>query len=245
MVVSPAPQCSGIILITEESIMKGGSMKQTDGRYLEIIARYCDPEESDLLEVGCGDGRKTGKLLDRFRTVTAIDTSEQLVLLNRQNPALARAAFYVASGSATRFDDQSFDVVLFSLSFHHLPVNEMSTAILEAIRLLRPNGIIIFLEPDFVGTFYEAERRFGICDGDEREVKIAAYFAILTSQLLVEVAEEHDETLFQFDGWPDFSSVFTPTDGTPQEIIDFLCYHSMALTAVRRITIARPICYLS
>jgi ubiquinone/menaquinone biosynthesis C-methylase UbiE len=79
------------------------------------------------------------------------------------------------------FQDESFDIVVFTLSLHHVPDLEMITAINEAIRVVKREWLhIVFLEPATDGTFFDAEIMFDACDGDERKEKELAHSAIMS-----------------------------------------------------------------
>ena len=95
-----------------------------------------------LLEIGCGDGRITCGLHGTFKELVAIDPDMQsLKLAVKQYPEID---FRVGSGESLNFDDDSFDVVLFSLSLHH---QNGVKALKETERILAPEGQVFILEP--------------------------------------------------------------------------------------------------
>src|SRR5215813_9644659 len=82
-------------------------------------------------------------------------------------------------GSAPDLDDLNtfFDAVVFTLSLHHIPASLMGEAIESAARVVRKSGYVIFVEPTFSGSFFEAELVFDASDGDERAQKALAYYS--------------------------------------------------------------------
>lgn len=97
----------------------------------------------NLLEIGCGTGNLTSRILrlQPAAHVTATDPDPR---------ALARARRKIAQSSDVRFDqvyaqrlpyaDESFDRVLSSMMLHHLDSDVKAEALREAHRVLRPGG---------------------------------------------------------------------------------------------------------
>jgi ubiquinone/menaquinone biosynthesis C-methylase UbiE len=106
---------------------------------------------------------------------------------------LENTEFFEGSAEALTWPESTFDVAMFTLSLHHMDFDIMPAAIDEAIRVLRPGGTVIFLEPMPVGTFFEAEMHFGCCDGDERRELAYAKYTMLNSERLTEIEEFIDQ----------------------------------------------------
>ena len=112
-----------------------------------------------MLEVGCGDGRLSSQLAHEVLALTAIDPDTALIDRARKN--IDGVNFQVGSGEQLKFDDQSFDVVLFGYSLHH---QDTARALAQARRVLRDDGRILIIEPapegqytQFVTIFQEDE----------------------------------------------------------------------------------------
>lgn len=116
----------------------------------------------------------------------------------------------------------------------------MKVALDEAIRVARPTGQIILLEPAFSGSFFESEILFDACDGDERLAKAQAYCAMLSHPGMRELCEFFDETIFSFSSIGDFVQSMNPRRGT-DELELFLKKHQFTLHALRRINIFQPL----
>jgi SAM-dependent methyltransferase len=106
------------------------------------IARVA-PEGASVLEVGCGPGRLSILLARRHGLrVTGLDLDPEMIELARANAARARdgdtPSFVVGNVSALSFPDESFDLVVTTLSMHHW--TEASRGLSEIGRVLRPRG---------------------------------------------------------------------------------------------------------
>ena len=193
-----------------------------------------------VLEVGCGNGSKTLQLAEKCSKLIAIDPHMKLVAIAKQHFTAPNVIYKVGRAEKLAFADNSFDTVIFSLSFHHVPITLMKKAIQEAVRVARPNAYIIFTEPTFTGTFFETELQFWASDEDERKEKAAAYFHMLSSDLMREEAELFDEVVFKFSSVDDFIKTMEPKRNIEQ-LEPFLIDHSYMVTAERRINIFKKI----
>jgi len=137
----------------------------TQGLTLEALNRVYRVVKSncvgkDVLDYGCSMGE--GTLLIRkygARSVSGIDISPVAV---EQARAAARredvdhVAFHVMNAEVLEFPDHSFDVVFGIAILHHL---ELDKAYAEIARVLRPDGMAVFLEPLGHNMFINAVRK--------------------------------------------------------------------------------------
>lgn len=95
-------------------------------------------EDSEVLEIGCG----SGALLKRIAGKTRIGLEPSLPLLSHGD------GFHGVVAVATRlpFPDESFDLVFFKHSLHH--VEDKEKGIAEAARVLRKGGKLVIIEPN-------------------------------------------------------------------------------------------------
>src|SRR5215469_5749392 len=105
------------------------------------------PALSAMAELGCGAGRMTRAFARRFRSVTAIDISEEMQ---------ARAKSYLKDSGNVRWllsdgvslagvETGSVDFVFSYLVLQHYPSAELiAGSIREMIRILRPEGAFLF-----------------------------------------------------------------------------------------------------
>jgi ubiquinone/menaquinone biosynthesis C-methylase UbiE len=106
-------------------------------RMLDVCDKQGSPPGA-VLDIGCG----TGRLLAAARAqwpeakFAGVDPAPQMIAAaQRRNP---QADFKVAMAESLPIDDQSVDLVLSSLSFHHWA--DQKKALVEIVRVLRPEG---------------------------------------------------------------------------------------------------------
>ncbi len=126
----------------------------------------------DVLDIGCGEGALARLLLRGGLAVTGIDPAPDAVAAAQETAP--EAWFTVAGAEALPFDPGSFDACIFLNSLHHVPVPLMGQALREALRVLRPGGEVIVIEPLAEGPFFEVMRPVE----DETEIRRAAIAAI-------------------------------------------------------------------
>jgi SAM-dependent methyltransferase len=107
----------------------------------EVLRRRSFPIDGRILEVGCGPGFLTTRLLELVGkgSVTAIDNDPEMVALARRRLA-GRDRVEVREGSAQDLesDDGTFDAATARLVLQHLP--DPKAALAELHRVLRPGG---------------------------------------------------------------------------------------------------------
>lgn len=211
-------------------------MKRIKEEFLENLDRVIRLKGKDVLEVGCGVGVRSIQIAKRVKHITAIEPSSDLIKEAKKNNSLENIQYQVGKAEKLKFDKGVFDVVIFTLSLHHVPALKIPVAIKEAARVTKKNGYIIFLEPTHEGNFFESEIKFNACDGDERKEKALAYYSILNFKGYNEIAEIADETVFQFDSCEDFIKSMNPKKNK-KGIQEFLENNNYILKASRRISI--------
>src|SRR5262245_9007800 len=100
-----------------------------------------------LLDLGCGNGAQTVRLLDRFESTVGLDVvREHLDVLRTHVPpgVHCRAVWY--DGGRIPFDDASFDAVLSIETLEHVE-DEMRT-LSEMFRVLEPGGVLVVSVPN-------------------------------------------------------------------------------------------------
>jgi SAM-dependent methyltransferase len=106
------------------------------------------PEFSgDVLQVGCGTGLLNKYVKHRRRENIRFTNMDANLNALQFGVRLGRYSGYVHSfiDKRTPLKDQSFDVVLFARSFHH--VRNHRKAFAECARLLRDGGLVIVVDP--------------------------------------------------------------------------------------------------
>jgi SAM-dependent methyltransferase len=120
-------------LTMRESLFKGALVAQA-----KIRPRH------DVLDLGCGTGTLTvlAARAEPMARLAGVDLDD--AVLRRARERAERAGLPIdwerASVDELPYADASFDRVLSSLLFHHLPPRAKARALAEAFRVLRPGG---------------------------------------------------------------------------------------------------------
>lgn len=106
-----------------------------------------------VLDVGCGTGwltRRAAEIVGPDGAAWGIDAAPDMIriALEKTGRAGIAAQFKLATIEALPFADASFDVVIASLTIHHLPPDLKKVAFNEIYRVLRPRGRLFVVEPD-------------------------------------------------------------------------------------------------
>jgi SAM-dependent methyltransferase len=101
-----------------------------------------DPRGGTCVEVGCGPGRMTTALAERFDRVVAVDVSPAMLEQARRNVAAPNVEFRLVSGERLDgLDDELADAMVCYLVLQHLPGAEVVRSYLrEFARVLAPTG---------------------------------------------------------------------------------------------------------
>jgi SAM-dependent methyltransferase len=101
-----------------------------------------DPRGGRCVEVGCGPGRMTGALAERFDEVLALDVSPAMLERARNAVTAPNVTFLLVSGDQLDGLDQGIaDAVICYLVLQHLPSRAVVLAYLrEFARVLAPGG---------------------------------------------------------------------------------------------------------
>jgi ubiquinone/menaquinone biosynthesis C-methylase UbiE len=129
------------------------------------IVEQAAPSATDVVvDVGAGTGLLTLDLAPRVSRVWAIDISGAMVEYLRAkatSAGLDNVEAAVSSAASLPLVDASADVVVSNYCFHHLDDPGKRQALLEAYRVLRPGGRLVFGDMMF---------RVGVSDPRDREV---------------------------------------------------------------------------
>ncbi len=109
-------------------------------RWLDLVARDVNPAPGALIvDVGCGTGRFSGPLAERFAArVLAVDPSISMLTIAREKTRCERVTFHQSAAEALPLAPATAEVVFLSMVFHHF--HDASAAIRECRRVVRVGG---------------------------------------------------------------------------------------------------------
>jgi ubiquinone/menaquinone biosynthesis C-methylase UbiE len=118
---------------------------------LEIVARLKLKKSDRVLDLGCGTGVLTRLIADRLDAdaggvSTGIDAAAKMIAVARKKRENRTCRFETAAAEALPFADESYDAVVSSLFFHHVPLDLKAAALAEAYRVLRPGGTLVIAD---------------------------------------------------------------------------------------------------
>lgn len=121
--------------------------KRYDNKYV-VFKKYCKPEKKTrILEIGCGDGEFTKRLVKLPSNITATDITPEVVKRARKLVRGKRLFFQLENAEKLSYKDNSFDVVCGVSILHHMNIVR---AIKEAYRVLKSGGQFFFTEPNLL-----------------------------------------------------------------------------------------------
>ncbi len=96
---------------------------------------------SSIIDLGCGTGRFTQALADRFGAhVVGVDPSDKMLMQANAKPAHPRVAFVKGAGEKMPVANASADLVFSSMAFHHFVDPDQVAHELQ--RVLRAGGAV-------------------------------------------------------------------------------------------------------
>jgi SAM-dependent methyltransferase len=103
-----------------------------------------------ILDLGCGTGALTAELAGRLTqgTIVGLDAAPAMIAVAARKRASGRCCFRTGCVEALPFESGEFDIVVSSMTFHHLPLEVKRQALAESLRVLRPGGRLVVIDLD-------------------------------------------------------------------------------------------------
>lgn len=109
-----------------------------------------------VLEIGCGTGHFTPEFAKAVKRLVAVDISPELLDQAKANNSADNIQYFVQNAYDMKdIKSSSFDAVVGTSILHHLDLHK---TLLELHRVLKPEGSIIFSEPNMLNPQIAMER---------------------------------------------------------------------------------------
>lgn len=207
--------------------------------FLDHLDSVISLKDAVVLDIGCGDGIRTHNIAKATKRVIAVDPDVKALDQARKANGAKNIEYVHADALKLPFPSASFDLTIFTMSFHHLETEDMPKALTEAMRVTKRKGYVAFLEPGFGGSIFEADRLYRTGDGDIRDIKAYAYHAMLTEDGLEEVREFVDDYTYSYKDVDDFIKRERPQHGSRADWKLFLAERRLKLDGDERLNIFR------
>jgi len=112
---------------------------------VNVLDRLDLPSGARVLDAGCGTGRVTELLLERFPTATVVGLDGSTAMLEQAHERLSRfgdRVDLVQADLRVRLPIETVDAVVSTATFHWVPDHDALFA--ELARVLRPGGQLVF-----------------------------------------------------------------------------------------------------
>ena len=149
-----------------------------DNKYIQAINTHTPLAGAPILEIGCGTGRMTGDMAEYAAKIVATDLNEAVLEQAKKNITAENVEFLYTPDGFAKLPEQSFDLVIYTLSLHHISPDRMVDNLHHSGTLLRNGGKIVVIEPGNGGSFLEVKKCFGAGSGAETTIKVAAIAAM-------------------------------------------------------------------
>jgi len=120
-----------------------------DGRASKFFKNYIVKHLSlktneKILDVGCADGLLLARLKDEEKSIDGIGIDISSKMVKEASIKYPNLKFIEASAMELPFENESFDLLIACVSFHHFPNPQQFLK--EAYRVLKPSGRIVIAE---------------------------------------------------------------------------------------------------
>jgi len=106
-------------------------------------------QNETALDFGCGIGRLTQALAIYFNKVSGVDIAESMIdQANKHNQQGEKCKFYQNNtDNLSIFHNSSFDFIYTNITLQHIEPKYSKKYISDFIRILKPNGLLVFQIP--------------------------------------------------------------------------------------------------
>lgn len=123
----------------------------------KILLQALDSEglDGNVLEIACGPGVWTQAVAKNAASVTALDSSKEMIERNRSRLRGNARVRYIAADFYDWTPDVEYDAVTFSFWISHVPGWKLDEFVSKVSRCLRPKGRVFFVDQQVTAKKYE------------------------------------------------------------------------------------------
>ena len=163
----------------------------------ELVRRL--PKGARVLDLGCGAGIPSTRILAERFEVAGVDASEVQLQLARTN--VPEATFIHGDFSDLAFPNESFDGITAFYSISHVPRDEHARLFVRVARWLKPGGLFLATlgaeeSPDWTGEWLGVPMFFSSHGADENRRLLRGAGLSLVLDEVVAVREPEGEVAF-------------------------------------------------
>jgi SAM-dependent methyltransferase len=96
------------------------------------------------LDFGCGVGRLTQPLAQRFDSCVGVDISEKMIQIAESFNRQANCDYICSSDVRLPFEDESFSFIYTNIVLQHMPHSLADGYLRQFVRILQPGGVAVF-----------------------------------------------------------------------------------------------------
>lgn len=148
-----------------------------------IVKELLKGENGSVLDIGCGSGFILSQIEDQFASAQGIDMSPEAIQFGGQ---FTRAKLQVANAEALPFAANTFDCVVATDAFEHIPDDKQAAR--EVARTLKPGGKFLVYVPSNVGVLSKTKAVEMYHTSDKSYLLDQRYYTKETLRELVEQA---------------------------------------------------------
>lgn len=157
-------------------------------KHREVMEDWLPLDGKRAADIGCGDGSLVRAMTRAGARVTGIDPSEGMLARARAAESVGNEDYLLGFAEDLPLPGASLDAAVFFNSLHHVPIERQAEALSEAVRVLKPGGLLYIVEPIADGRFFEIMRPIE----DETEVRAKAYEALSAAAESAAFGEEQE-----------------------------------------------------
>lgn len=113
----------------------------------DLISRLALNEEAAVMEVGPGEGQLLTELAHRFKNLTALDNSKDMLEKSREainETGRTDVEFILGDTAVARKQNVGSDLIIFDMVLHH--ISSPAKTFMDIAVLLKPSGFLLVIE---------------------------------------------------------------------------------------------------